>query len=122
MVDPDRARDLRLRRIYGITAEQYDRILAFQGGTCAICKRPPGKNRLAIDHDHKTGLIRGLLCWQHNSGLTKFGDDGELLENAVAYIYWPPATTALGFESFGRVGRVTNKRKRRKKTSTKEKS
>ena len=78
-----------------------------------MCNRPPAKVRLAVDHDHETGLIRGLLCWRCNSALMKFGDNPRLMENAASYIRWPHATTALGFESFGRVGRVTNKRKKR---------
>lgn len=120
---PERARDLRLQRQYGITAEDYDKILAFQGGGCAICGAPPGKNRLAVDHDHTTGLTRGLLCWRHNAGLQKFGDDADLMENGAYYLRQPPATHALGHESFGRTGRVTNRRpkrrKRRVRTTTK---
>lgn len=55
---------------YGITQEQYEKMLSGQGGGCAICDRPPGNRRLAVDHDHKCcpgtktcGMcIRGLLC------------------------------------------------------------
>lgn len=45
---------------------QYDKMLAAQGGKCAICKRPPKSRRLAVDHDHKTGKVRGLLCFRCN--------------------------------------------------------
>lgn len=44
------------------TAEDYSRMLAEQGGRCWICNRPPGKKRLAVDHNHRTGLVRHLLC------------------------------------------------------------
>jgi hypothetical protein len=44
--------DKRLRRTYGITLAEYNTRLAEQGGVCAICKRPPGKTRLSVDHDH----------------------------------------------------------------------
>ena len=55
-------RDYNLRRRYGITAEQYDAMLAAQEGRCALCGRRPGRVRLALDHDHATGEARGLLC------------------------------------------------------------
>lgn len=44
----------------------YEMLLAFQGGTCAICKRPPATRRLDRDHDHKTMVVRGLLCVRCN--------------------------------------------------------
>jgi hypothetical protein len=52
-----------LKRRYGITPEQYDKMLERQGGKCAICRRPPGAKRLAVDHDHKTKRVRGALCY-----------------------------------------------------------
>jgi len=49
----------------GLTLDDYERLLAAQGGVCAICKRPPkqGGRRLHVDHDHSTGSVRGLLCF-----------------------------------------------------------
>lgn len=58
-----------LRQRYGITLADYDAMLKAQGGGCAICAKPPGKRRLAVDHDHKTGRIRGLLCSGCNTTL-----------------------------------------------------
>lgn len=113
--DPERARDLRLRRLYNITAAQYDELLAFQGGHCAICPRLPGKTRLAVDHDHKTGRTRGLLCWRCNGLIGKGDDDPDLMESAARYLRKPPAVELLG-EIFGRIGRVTNKRRKRRTT------
>lgn len=57
-------RGTRLKYEYGITLEQYDKLLESQGGVCAICgtDTPGGMGRFHIDHDHKTGKIRGLLC------------------------------------------------------------
>lgn len=49
-------------RRYGITVEQYEFMLAAQGGLCGICRKPPGRRRLAVDHDHETGEVRMLLC------------------------------------------------------------
>lgn len=64
--NPGRYRTLLLLRNYGITAEQYDAMLARQGGGCVICGRPPKKKRLAVEHDHKTKRVRGLACWRCN--------------------------------------------------------
>jgi hypothetical protein len=61
----DRARARRLLKKYGITTAEYDQMFEAQGGKCAICRRPPKRIRLAVDHDHKgTGRksVRGLLC------------------------------------------------------------
>ena len=63
------ARDWNLQRRYGITCTDYDRLLAAQGGQCAICRKPPRKNRLHVDHDHDSGKVRGLLCVSCNSKL-----------------------------------------------------
>lgn len=117
--DAARARDLRLQRQYGITAQEYAEILAFQGGTCWICGTAPaeGKN-LNVDHDHKTGLVRGLLCWSCNRRViaNHRGEEGaKLLDYAAAYLRLPPAVLAIG-EKYGRTGRVTKRRKRRKTT------
>ena len=61
--DPSRARGKWLKYRYGITLEDYDAMLVAQGGGCALCQRFPNEGRrLAVDHDHETGRIRGLLC------------------------------------------------------------
>jgi len=75
--DPESSRAFSLRFKYKISPEQYDAILAAQGGVCAICKRPPGARRLGIDHDHNCcpgkyscgKCIRGLLCGFCNTRL-----------------------------------------------------
>jgi predicted nucleic acid-binding Zn ribbon protein len=75
--------------LYGITAEEYDALLAAQEGRCAICGSPdwPGKgNRPHIDHDHETGRIRGLLCNNCNTGLGQFKDDPQRLRAAIRYL------------------------------------
>ena len=53
----------------GVTDAEYDRLLAAQGGGCAICGNPPKTRRLHVDHDHKTGRVRGLLCHRCNRAL-----------------------------------------------------
>lgn len=57
---PSRAKAL------GVSDEQYTTMLAGQQGVCAICLNPPKMRRLSVDHDHKTGRIRGLICFQCN--------------------------------------------------------
>lgn len=52
MTKKDKAADLRLQRLYGLTLKEYEDMLAEQGGRCAICRRPPKKVRLAVDHNH----------------------------------------------------------------------
>jgi len=77
---------------FEISVGEYNRLHALQEGLCAICKRPesvPFKGtirRLAVDHDHKTGQIRGLLCAQCNNGLGRFDDDPDRLRAAADYI------------------------------------
>src|SRR5271169_2700029 len=95
-------RDQRLKKLYGLNPGEYERILEFQGRVCAICKRPPkdGKH-LHVDHSHKTGVTRGLICWHDNRALGGFRDSLERLENAAEYIKTPPAIEALGGERVG---------------------
>lgn len=91
-----------IQKAYGISTRQYNAILAAQGGVCAICGRRPSKRRLAVDHDHHTGVVRGLLCasgdYGCNKGLGYFNDDVEILRRAVAYLETPPADAVLGQE------------------------
>jgi hypothetical protein len=72
---------------YGITLDDYNRMYELQSGVCMICKKKEtnGK-RLAIDHDHDTGKVRGLLCNHCNIGLGKFFDNPQLLQSAINYI------------------------------------
>ena len=81
-----------LKGVWGLTLEDYDEMLESQGGGCAICGksledelRDIGK-RLAVDHCHKTGEIRGLLCMSCNLGISKFDDDPELTTKATEYL------------------------------------
>lgn len=59
-------RNYHLRTTYGITIEDYDRMLEEQGGKCAVCGKKPRKTSLAVDHNHRTGKVRGLLCFSCN--------------------------------------------------------
>lgn len=82
-------RKTQLKKKYGITLEQYDAMLLKQDGHCVFCDRTPEEERygvLSVDHCHKTGRIRGLLCMVHNRAIGAFGDDEEGLLKAIAYI------------------------------------
>jgi hypothetical protein len=87
--NPRKRHGQRLRK-YGITVEEYDRILERQGGGCAICgRKDAGDSRRTtfhVDHCHTTGKVRGLLCSNCNTGVGKFEDDPERLERAAMYL------------------------------------
>jgi hypothetical protein len=80
----------RLRRDYGLTAAQYRAILIKQDAGCAICgvSQSDKGARLSVDHDHLTGMVRGLLCRACNRSLGGFKDDPELLRRAAEYLHW----------------------------------
>lgn len=83
-----------LKKTYGLSEADYAKILSDQDGTCAICKLPEigtsGVKRtikaLAVDHNHLTGTVRGLLCGMCNTALGLFKDDTRLLNAAVEYL------------------------------------
>jgi hypothetical protein len=79
-------------RLYGITSADYDARLAEQGGVCALCGNPPKVKRLHVDHDHKTGRVRGILCSKCNQTL-HFIEDGVWLSSALKYLCDPWETT-----------------------------
>jgi hypothetical protein len=83
-------RNYLLQYRYGITEDDFERMLAQQGGLCAICRAVPGT---FVDHSHQTGQVRGVLCFNCNNGLGHFGDNLVLLELAALYldgeILWP---------------------------------
>lgn len=81
---PDRAFAERIRDKYGITVSQYNEMLAVSGGVCFICEKQ--MEQPCIDHDHSTGLVRGLLCRACNNGLGNFVDDCNRLQRAIAYL------------------------------------
>ena len=85
----DRARDLRFQREFGITLDTYRSMLKAQGGTCAICKTPPLKKWLSVDHCHDTGAVRGLLCQPCNIAIGWLKHSTTLLESAKDYIRPP---------------------------------
>jgi hypothetical protein len=76
-----------LKRKFGITPERYDEMLVTQGSGCAICHKPPREDiSLHVDHDHASGAVRGLLCFDCNAGLGKLREDPDVLRAAVTYL------------------------------------
>jgi hypothetical protein len=71
---------------YGLTADAYAELLRQQEGACAICKLSPKRKKLAVDHDHASGMVRGLLCDRCNRAVGLFGDSVLILQQAVAYL------------------------------------
>lgn len=82
-----KSRTIRLKHLYGMTLDQYENLLAEQEGKCRICRNacPEGKY-LSVDHCHKTGKIRGLLCSRCNVALGCFKDSTDNLEAAILYL------------------------------------
>ncbi len=77
---------------FGISVNKYEALFKAQKGLCAICQKPEvdkrnGKiKRLAVDHDHETGQIRGLLCQRCNTALGSFFESAFLLQSAIDYL------------------------------------
>ncbi|NMO53499.1 recombinase [Actinoplanes sp. TBRC 11911] len=77
------SREYHLRRRYGIGQAEFDELVAEQGGVCAICGGPDPQH---VDHDHRTGWVRGILCFNCNGGLGQFRDSPEFLAGAITYL------------------------------------
>lgn len=95
---PDANRTSELKRKYNLTSQEADAILAWQNGMCAICLQPQSakKVRFAVDHDHKTGLVRGRLCSYCNRIIAMFHDKPDKLQRAADYLLNPPAKHVIG--------------------------
>lgn len=83
---PEQKRSQHFRYKYNITLEGYDIMFEKQNGVCGICGLPQIGKRLAVDHSHSTGEIRGLLCDMCNKGLGLFYDNTENLKKAIEYM------------------------------------
>lgn len=90
--NPNHYREKHLKKKFGIDILEYQKLLDKQNGVCRICKQPETAIRkgklqpLAVDHNHTTGEIRGLLCNNCNIGIGNFKDDESLLFSAIAYL------------------------------------
>jgi len=88
----EKNREARIKHRYGITIDDYQKLLELQEGKCAVCKQLPGDNvrahwggKLCIDHCHDTGKVRGLLCNDCNLAVG-YGKTPDILERAAAYL------------------------------------
>lgn len=88
-----------IKRVYDLSAEDYQSLLEWQGGRCYICGNYPRAKRLAIDHDHRTGAVRGLLCandeWGCNMSLRRLLNSLEMAQRALEYVTKPPYARML---------------------------
>lgn len=86
-----KSREYSLKRLYGITLEQYNKLLSKQHHKCGVCKRPAAdfKTNLCVDHDHTTGHIRGLLCTFCNRRVIGRHKEAGLFLNAYEYLKGP---------------------------------
>ena len=109
----DYQRAQKLKNFFLISVEEADIIFSYQNHLCAICGRIPANGkRLALDHRHSDGLIRGGLCNWCNRAIARFRDDISRLRAAADYLENPPATRALGSPHFARPGRVGTQKQR----------
>jgi hypothetical protein len=85
---PEVQRKANLKKRYGITPEDYDRLLEKQNHSCGSCGRtkPSGHGRFHVDHCHTTGKVRGLLCHHCNNGIGNLGDTYQSLQSAAYYL------------------------------------
>ncbi len=79
-------RDRYLQSRYGIDEKEYERLLVLQHRVCAVCGRAGKTRRLAVDHNHKTKKVRGLLCPKCNWGIGWFREDTRVLRAAADYL------------------------------------
>lgn len=114
---PEYRRAEALKRLYGITVDDYENILKAQGGGCAICGKKQGveKKRLAVDHSHKDRRVRGLLCHRCNKWLVGKHVDGSLLIKAGQYL----ETADTGFVVPEKYQHGPKKRRQRRKRNRK---
>jgi len=87
--DPSKSRNNDLKRLYGITLNDYNQMLTEQNDRCVICKttEPGGKHgKFMVDHCHDTGKVRGLLCKRCNIALGEVGDNIQTLQSMVEYL------------------------------------
>lgn len=97
----EKNRATHLKRAYGLTTEDYDRMFNEQSGLCAICSKPEraghtrgkdARSRLAVDHDHVTGTVRGLLCLRCNHALERLETEPMWHQSALDYLARHAAT------------------------------
>ena len=87
--NPERTKNNDLKRLYGITLNEYNQMLVEQGHRCKTCgtTEPGGKHgKFMVDHSHNTGEVRGLLCKSCNIALGEVGDNISTLQKMIEYL------------------------------------
>jgi len=82
----EKSHERRVQITYGLRPGEYQMMLEKQDGRCAICGNKPVTIRLAVDHDHQTGRVRGLLCRRCNRALGLWEGDPQKMRNLIAYV------------------------------------
>ena len=113
MDEKAKRRDSYLRTTWGVTLEEYDKVLQAQGGGCVGCGRPGVTRSLHVEHDHRTMLLRAIACASCNSALQKVRDRPEVLRNLADMLEDPPFTRVLGREQ--KALRPPKKRRRKRR-------
>lgn len=92
------AREALLEKRFTLTPAEYDAILQEQGGICPICTKAPKGKHYPVDHDHKTGLVRGIPCSNCNLRFIgrHTGATAQMFRNAAEYLENPPARRIIG--------------------------
>lgn len=89
-----RAHAKRVEQVYGLREGEYDALLAFQGGVCALCGKPFGRKRGAVDHNHADGRVRGIIHGWENTILGRIRDSLDWARALVSYLTESPAKRA----------------------------
>lgn len=111
-----------LMQLYGLALSEFDELLVSQNNSCAICKVGFENRQIAVDHDHVTGITRGLLCWNCNHKLLPPSkDDPSILRSAADYLEHPPAVSLLG-ERIGEKAVIKGVRRKKKRYKKRVKS
>lgn len=95
-----------------LSAANWEKIYQYQKGLCAVCGQPLANKLANTDHCHKTGLVRGILCFNCNRSIREYFTV-EFVAAILEYLKHPPATAALGRPHYGLVGRVGTKTRRK---------
>ena len=84
--------DAIMQRLYRISMEEFNQLVDFQEGRCAVCLKPfeEMSRRANVDHDHETGQVRGILCTGCNTGIGHLGDNIEGIKRALYYLQNTP--------------------------------
>jgi DNA-directed RNA polymerase subunit RPC12/RpoP len=112
MTPAEKTRDSTLRRVYNLTLDEYRSILARQGGRCSVCLKELTGISNPVDHDHVSGVVRGILCSYCNHRIVGRARDWALMQRVADYLHNPPAVTTLGV-------RVVPKKKPKRRRPTK---